>query len=61
MKRTAILIPLVLAAALSFALGTGEGGDFEYDGIREIEIVAGTFAVDVQGTRGRTTSLEVRN
>ena len=61
MKRITILIPLLLATALSFALGTGERGDFEYDGIREIEIVAGTFKVDVQGTRGRTTSLEVRN
>ena len=61
MKRIVVLAPFLLAAALSFALGTGEGGDFEYDGIREIEIAAGTFAVDAQGTRGRTTSLEVRN
>ena len=61
MKRMALLTPLLFAAALSFALGAGEGGDFEYDGIREIEVVAGTFSVDVQGVRGRNTSLEVRN
>ncbi|MEE8440719.1 MAG: DUF4097 family beta strand repeat-containing protein [Spirochaetia bacterium] len=61
MKRTAILTPLIFAAALSFALGIGERGDFKYDGIREIEIVAATFAVDIQGTRSRSISLEVRN
>jgi len=61
MKRIAMLTGALLLAATAFAVGAGENGDFEYDGIHEIEIDAGTFDVDLQGTRGRRTSLEVRD
>lgn len=54
---TAFLLPGMLA----FGLGTGESGDFEYDGIREIHISGETFDVEAQGTRGRLTSLQVRD
>lgn len=61
MKRQTLLIPLLLLGSVLFAFGTGETGDAEFDGIREIRVDAGVFDVDVQGTRGRGTTLEVRN
>jgi len=61
MKRLTLIPALALLAASVFAFGGSESQDAEYPGIREIQVDAGTFDVDIQGTRGRTTSLEVRN
>jgi hypothetical protein len=61
MRRLTLILPLILAAAWVSGLGAGEDSEFDYGGIREIVVSAATFEVDVQGARGRTTSVEVRN
>jgi hypothetical protein len=61
MKKTAIAAAFLLVAGLLFGYGTGESGNFEYDGVRQLRVDANTFDVSIQGTRGRRTSLEIRN
>ena len=65
MKRLAILFALftmlLVITSSGFAAGTREDGDFSYDGINELDISGDTFDVRIQGTRSRTTSLEIRN
>ena len=59
--RALLLCGFVAGAGVVFAMGPGESGEFEYDGIRQIQVISETFDVDVEATRGRQTSLEIRN
>lgn len=61
MKRLISTAALVLLAVSTFAFGSDESDTAEFTGVSEIQVDAGTFDVDVQGTRGRRTTLEVRN
>jgi DUF4097 and DUF4098 domain-containing protein YvlB len=55
------MILLTLVAVSAFGFGGTEPENAEYSGVLEIQVDAGTFDVSVQGTRGRKTSIEVRN
>ena len=59
--RALLLCAFLASVGTVFAMGPGESGEFEYDGIRQIQVIGETFDVDVDGTRGRRTSLEIRN
>jgi hypothetical protein len=59
MKRLVIACAMLSIASLAFAFGSRESGDFSYDGITRIEIEGDTFDVRIQGTRSRTTTLEI--
>lgn len=60
-RATLLLFPLLMFGTATFGLGTGEAGDVSYGNIGSVVVDAGTFAVQVRGTRGSTTSLEVRD
>lgn len=61
MKRLTLIITSLFVATLLFGAGQGEDGDFTYSGIDTIQVDAGTFAVEVEATRGRDVSMEIEN
>jgi len=61
MRRLILVAASLLVAAVVYAAGGREAGDFDYDEIRALEVEAGTFAVEIHAVRGRRASLEIEN